>query len=144
MRRVAEFTSNHRTSRGENVNLVVGTGFIRIIADQNALEGFRKTLQPEDITEYSKDLTEITVHLPLAAHTTRGIVAKVTTELALNDINLAGIVECAPELTIVVADKDAPRALEALQQMLNKDIPTPGHSSPASSGVRISRTVIHA
>ncbi|HKI76723.1 MAG TPA: hypothetical protein VKA28_05960 [Candidatus Bathyarchaeia archaeon] len=144
MRLVTEFASNHRTARGENVKLVLGLRFIRIIAGQNALESFRKSLHPGEITAYSEDLTEITVHLPPAAHTTKGIVAKVTTELFLNDINLAGIVECAPELTLVVADKDASLALEALQRMLKEDAANPKHGSTPSAPIRDSRTVVHA
>jgi hypothetical protein len=76
---------------------------------------------------------------------TKGIVAKVTTELVLNDINLAGIVECAPELTLVVADRDAPRALEALQKMLNEDAPKAKATSLPFSSINTSnRAVIHA
>ncbi len=121
MYQVAEFAANVKTAKGESVKLIVGLRHIRIIADQNALDTFSKTIRPREIIGYSKDLTEITVHLPQGSHTTKGVVAKVTTELALNDINLEGIVECAPELTLVVAETDAPRALEALQRMLKEE-----------------------
>jgi len=144
MNRVAEFASNHKTARGENVKLVLGLRFIRVITDQNSLEGLRKTLQPGEIIGYSRDLTEITIHLPPAAHMTKGIVAKVTTELFLNGINLAGIVECAPELTLIVAEIDAPRALEALQRMLKEDAASLNHAPPLSRSSRVSRKVIPA
>ena len=121
MYQVAEFASNLKTVRGENVKLIVGAGLIRIIADQIALDTFSKTLRPREITAYSRDLTEIMVHLPPTAHTTKGVVAKVTMELALNDINLAGIVDTCTELSLVVAETDAPRALDALQRMLKED-----------------------
>jgi hypothetical protein len=127
MYQVAEFVSNRETTGGEKVKLVVGSGFVKVIADQKALEDFSKTLRPGETIAYSRDLTEITLHLPPATHTTKGIVAKVVMELGLNDINLLGIVDCAPELTLVVAEKDAPRTLEALQTMLSEDAM---HSNP--------------
>src|SRR5438309_3804735 len=55
MNRIGEFASNLKTVRGENVKLVVGVRFIRVIADQNALENFRKTVQPTHVIRYSKD-----------------------------------------------------------------------------------------
>src|SRR5260370_11386091 len=120
MYQIAEFVSNHRTTRGERVKLVVELGFIRVVADQSALEDLSKTLRPGEITGHSRDLTEITLHLPHAPNETKAIVAKVTTQLAMNDINLAGIVECVSGLTLVVADTDAPRTLEALQTMVRE------------------------
>jgi hypothetical protein len=120
MYQISEFVSNHKTTRGERVKLVVEVGFIRIIADQRSLEDLSRTLRPGEIIGYSKDLTEITLHLPDATSATKKILAKVTMELALNDIDLAGIVECAPGLTLVVAETDAPRTLEALQTMLRE------------------------
>lgn len=121
MYQVAEFASNLKTVRGENVKLTVGMGLIRVIADQTALDTFSKTLRPREITDYSRSLTEITVHLPPAAHKTKGVVARVTMELALNDINLVGIVDTRAELSLLVAETDAPRALESLQRMLEED-----------------------
>jgi hypothetical protein len=129
MYQVAEFASNLKTARGENVKLTVGEGVIRIMADQSALDAFSKTLRPRAITHYSRGLTEITVHLPPAAHTTKGVVAKATMELALNDINLAGIVDTRAELSLVVAEADAPRALEALQRILEEDTSRPKQSA---------------
>jgi hypothetical protein len=118
MYQIAEFAANIKTTRGEHVKLVVGPQFIRVIADQNSLEVVSKTLPPRDISRYSRNLAEITLHLQPSSNTAKATFARVATELALNDINLAGIVECAPELTLVVEEKDAPRALRALQRML--------------------------
>ncbi len=144
MSRIADFASNLKTARGENVKLVAGIRFIRVISDQNALENFRRTLPPSHVIRYSKDLAEISVHLPPSAHETKGIVAKITMELALNDINLAGIMEGAPELILLVAEPDAPRALEALQRMLKEEATNPKGESSRSRPSRASKTVIHA
>src|SRR5207245_10386781 len=51
------------------------------------------------------------------ARGTKGIIAKISTELALNDVNLVGIICNSPEDILLVTEADAPRALEALQRM---------------------------
>lgn len=135
MYQIAEFASNLKTSRGENLKLVVGLGFIRIIADQNALENLRRTLRPREQISYSTNLTEISVRIPPTAHATRGIVAKIAMELALNDIELMGIVECAPELALVVAEADAPRTLEAIQ-MLREEVTNSKQTTAVPETVR--------
>ncbi len=55
MNRIGEFASNLKTVRGENVKLVAGVRFLRVIADQNAPENFRKTVQHTHVIRYSKD-----------------------------------------------------------------------------------------
>jgi hypothetical protein len=121
MYQISEFASNLKTARGENLKLIVGVGFIRVIADQNSLEGLRRTLRPREEISYSTDLTEISVHLPRAAGTTKGIVARIAMELALNDINLFGIIDGTSVLALLVAGKNAPQALEALQRMMKEE-----------------------
>jgi hypothetical protein len=120
MKRIAEFAGTIRTTRGENLRVMVGLQSIRVIADQKALETFRQTLRPKEIVSYSTDLTEISLLMPPEAIRTKGIIAKITAELALNDVNLVGIMCCAPEDILLVAEKDSPRALETLQRMLKE------------------------
>lgn len=121
MKKIAEFTSTIRTTRGETLRILVGLQSIRVIADQSALEAFRRTLPSKDIISYSMDLTEISLLFPPEAVQTKGIIAKIATELALNNVNLAGIMCCAPEDIVLIAESDAPRALEALQRMLKEE-----------------------
>src|SRR5712691_11769205 len=132
MFQLAEFASNLKTARGKGLKLIVGTRSIRIIADQNALENLRKTLRPREEIDYSTHLTEITIHLPPTAQVTKGVVAKVTTVLALNDVNIAGLTESSPEVAILVPEYDAPRALDAIQRMLKEESVGPTESSAAS------------
>ena len=64
MRRVAEFASTIRTTRGESLRVTVGFRSIRVIADQKALESSRQTLRPKEIISYSNDLAEISLLFP--------------------------------------------------------------------------------
>src|SRR2546428_14179002 len=54
------------------------------------------------------------------ARGTKGIIAKISTELALNDVNLVGIICNSPEDILLVTETDGPRDLEALQRMLGE------------------------
>ena len=132
MYQCAEFASNLKTARGKSLKLTVGARSIRIIADQNALENLRKTLRPREEIEYSPHLAEITIHLPSTAQMTKGIVAKIAAELALNDVSLEGLTDSSPEVILLVPESDAPRALEALQHMLKEETvgPTPSSATP--------------
>src|SRR5260370_28782516 len=115
MYQIAEFASNLKTLRGGKLKLVVGMGLIRVITDQSALDALRKTLRPRDEIAYTTNLTEISVHLAPASPTTVGLVAKITMEFALNDINLEGMMGGASEVNLLVAEPDAPHPLQPLQ-----------------------------
>ncbi len=121
MRRIADFASTIRTTRGENLRVTVGFRSIRVIADEKALESFRQTLRPKDIISYSNGLAEISLLFPPESRGTKGIIAKISSELALNDVNLVGIICNSPEDILLVTEADAPRALEALQRMLGEE-----------------------
>ncbi len=120
MKRIAEFASRIRTTRGESLRVIVGLRSIRVIADMKTLENFRQTLLPKDIISYSTDLAEISLIFPQEATKIPGIIAKITAQLALNDVNLAGIQCCSPEDILMVAESDASRALEALRQLFTE------------------------
>lgn len=51
------------------------------------------------------------------AERTPGIVSTVTTELAMNDINMMEFMSCVPELIIVVDEKDALRSYDAIENL---------------------------
>lgn len=121
MERIAEFAATVRTTRGENLRVIVGLQSIRVIADQKTLESFRQTLQPKEVISYSTDLVELSLLFGPGYENNKGLVAKVTAQLALHDVNLAGMLVCPPEDIVMVAEKDASRALEALNQLLQEE-----------------------
>ena len=125
MTKIAEFAGSIRTTKGESLRIVVGLQSIRVIADQKALESFRKTFRPNEVIDYSEDLAEISVLLPPEAMSAKGIIAKIATELALNGVNLLGIWCCTPEDIMLVTEDDAARALETLQRLLREEGSTP-------------------
>ncbi len=137
MRRIAEFASTIKTIKGESLTVVVGLQSIRVIAEQNVLESFRQTLRPQEIIRYSTHLAEISLLFPREAEGIKGIIAKISTELSLNDVNLAGILCCSPEDILLVAEEDAPRTLETLQRMLREEASGPRLTIITSKNVAV-------
>jgi hypothetical protein len=151
---------NRRTTRGENVKLILGDGVVKVIADQKALEKFLTEIQPGEVVKYSTDLAEITLRVPPGATDTRGLTAKITAELVLNDIDLWGITcfywhhakgetphdsppangEGVRELMLLVAEADGPRTIDALQRMLKENgVNSPGNISWLNRSLRHGR-----
>jgi hypothetical protein len=133
MTQIAEFAGSTKSTSGENLRVVVGQRSIRVIAEQKALEKFRKTFQEKEIVRYSDNLVEISLLLTTEAEQTKGIYARITTELALNDVNLVGIMCCSPESILLVEEKDAPKAIETIQDMISERSPNRQHgANPAT------------
>jgi len=124
MRSIAEFAASIKTTRGESIRVSVGLTSIRVIAEQKTLEIFRETLRSREIVSYATDLAEIS--LLFAPETevnkaAKGIAAKITAQLLSHDINVEGLFFSCPEDVVMIAEGDAPRALEALQQLLREE-----------------------
>lgn len=129
MKRVAEFTSTIRSTRGENFRVIVGSDSVRIIAGQEALDNFRQSFRPREIISYSPELAEICLLLPFGTDRLGEIATAITAQLTLNRISLVGILVCPPEDIIIVPEIDASRTFEALQQLLREE--TQNHSRKA-------------
>jgi hypothetical protein len=148
--RLAKYNGN---TRSENIKLLVGSGLVRVISGQKALDNLISELLPGEVVRYSTDLAEISLRIPPRSGT-RGLTAKITMELLLNDIDLWGIAsfywhhvkgDASPhahpvtgeglrELVLLVAEADGPRAIEALQRMLKENGGNSRQSGPWFSG----------
>lgn len=118
MKRIVEFAGSLRTLRGENLRILVGLKSMRVIAEQKAIAQLRETLGDHKIIKYNTNLVEISVLLSPEAEKTNGIIARITTEIALHDVCIWGSVCVLPEFIVLVEEKDASRAHEALQNLI--------------------------
>lgn len=121
MKRVAEFTSTIRSTKGENFRVIVGSDSVRVIAGQEAIDKFRQTFRSKEIIKYTPELAEICLLLPSGTGRLGEIATAITAQLTLNGIGLAGILVCPPEDIIIVPETDAPRTFEALQQLQREE-----------------------
>ena len=117
---------------------MVGQRSISVIAEHKALERLRENFQERQIGRYSDNLVEISLLLTPKAEQTRGIYARIASQLALNDVNLVGIKCCSPESILLVDEKDAPKAFETLQRMTSEGSPHPSEQCvPRRQGDRV-------
>jgi hypothetical protein len=133
MKRVLEFADSLKTSRGENLRILVGLKSIRVIAEQKAIIQLKEALRDSAIVKFSINLVEISVLLSHEAEEAKGVIAKITTEIALHDVSIRGVVCVAPEFIILIDEKDSIRAYHALQRMLSEGFALPS-LSPTDSG----------
>jgi aspartokinase len=111
------FASQIDYSRGETLRIVAGVETIRVVIDEKNLDKLRRIIPKENIKKVVHGLAEIIVSMSEVAEKTPGVVSTVTTELAMNGINMIEFMSCVPELVIVVDEADALRSYESLQEL---------------------------
>jgi hypothetical protein len=120
---LAKFASTIDYSLGETFRLVAGVESIRTVIDEKNLDRLKSMIPKKNIPKVSTGLAEIIVSMSEVADVTPGVVSEVTTELAMNGINMIEFMSCVPELIIVVDEKDALRSYDAIEKLTR---PLPG------------------
>jgi hypothetical protein len=117
---IAKFASTIDYGLGETFRLVSGVESIRVVIDEKNLDRMKSIIPKKNIPKISTGLAEIIVSMAESADTTPGVVSGVTTELAMNDINMIEFMSCVPELIIVVDEKDALRSYDAIEKLTRR------------------------
>jgi hypothetical protein len=96
--------------------LIKGIHNLKIITDKENIQKI-KTIFPESGTfEIKENLSEIRLKTSTKADDTKGVLAMISNELMLRDININEMIICIPEMMIYVDQKDL---LTAYQSMLS-------------------------
>lgn len=114
---LAKFASTIDYGLGETFRLVSGVEAIRAVIDEKNLDRLKSIIPRKNLPKISTGLSEIIVSMSDVADTTPGVVSEVTTELAMNGINMIEFMSCVPELIIVVDEKDALRSYDAIEKL---------------------------
>ncbi|MDA4112789.1 MAG: hypothetical protein OK474_01960 [Thaumarchaeota archaeon] len=114
---LGEFASTIDYSLGETFRLVSGVESIRVVIDEKNLDKMKRIIPKKNIPKIVTGLSEIIVSMSEVADTTPGVVSTVTTELAMNGINMIEFMSCVPELIIVVDERDALRSYDAIEKL---------------------------
>ena len=121
MKQIAELESSIGIAKSEKPRIIEGSRSIRILGDQKTVDWFRQNLPREDVIQYLDNLVEISISLTSAAVSAKGVYARITAELALNDVNLVGIACYVLEVSLLVEEKNATKAIETLHNMISDD-----------------------
>lgn len=114
---LGRFASTIDYSLGETFRLVSGVESIRVVIDEKNLDKMKTIIPKKNIPRILTGLAEIIVSLQEGADMTPGVVSTVTTELAMNGINMVEFMSCVPELIIVVDERDALRSYAAIEKL---------------------------
>ncbi len=104
-------------SKGEILRIIVGVQSLKIIGDERNSNEIKNKFSNKNIINLRENLSEITLTFPEKAEEKTGIISTVTTELSLNNINLIEIMSSAPELILVINEKDSLETYRTLQNI---------------------------
>ncbi len=119
---LGRFSSQIDYSRSETFRIVAGLETTRVIIDEKNLAKLLDAIPKGKIKKVLRNLAEILILLPettegIESERIPGVVAVVSSELTLNKISMTECMSCAPDIIVVVEQKDAIRAYELIDKL---------------------------
>ncbi len=103
----------------ENCRVLKSKETVTLVVNQKDLEKKLALFKDSDIIEIQKDLSEIRLKFPKDISKIKGIVSRITSELATRDINIEEIFYNIPDLLIYVKETNLIQAHHALREIKN-------------------------
>ena len=103
--------------KGEVIRIIQAEEGIRIIIDEKNLDKFFDYFSKSDCISVEKNLIEINLHFTLGASKTKGVLSLISSSLNAEDINIAEIISCAPELLLFIRKEDLLKALNVINNL---------------------------
>ncbi len=105
--------------KGEILRIIQAEEGIRLIIDEKNLERVTSLFAKQEITSIKKDLAEVILQFFPGAIKTKGIISTVSSSLNAANINIQEIMSSAPELIIILDNKDIICTLTILNNLKN-------------------------
>lgn len=102
--------------RRETLRLVKAKKNLKLIVDMKKMEEIKDLFSNEDMG-IKENLSEIRIKTSLKADQTKGVVARVSNEMMLRNINISEIIFCTPEIIIYINQEDFLGAYESLMNL---------------------------
>jgi len=115
--RPSDFFKKFCTVKKPSLRITTGSREVKLIVEKPKLNDMKKAFDKEDINKIQEGLSEINVKLSTKSLATRGVLARIASEIALANINLQEMVICPPEFLIYVKEKDIVKAHEAILKL---------------------------
>ena len=97
-------------NRGDALRIIQADEAIKILVNEKNLEKVKDLLPKKKIIKIDRNLAELNIHLHPEAVRTPGIIAVISNELALNNINVMEFMSCVHEMLWFVKEKDILKA----------------------------------
>jgi len=111
---LANFLKNVENIKRHKFRYVLGDTSLKIITDSNDLPTVEKVWDKKKIIHIEKNLGEVKINISPKLYGTRGLAAKIISEISQQDINITEIVTCLPDFFIYVKEKDLPKTHETV------------------------------
>jgi predicted regulator of amino acid metabolism with ACT domain len=110
-----------RLSKMKGIRVATGTENTRIITDQHQLREVTRAVPPKLRTEINGDLSELSITIDEKAGRTKGVLARITNEISLANINIEEMMIPHPEFLIYVKQQNILKAYESVLKLRNKE-----------------------
>lgn len=101
----------------DTYRIITGTEFIKVIVAENNLDETTGLFERKNIVDINMNLAEISIVVDIHFRKTKGVLAKVANEIALNNINIEEVIICPPELILYVNQDDAVKTHEIILKL---------------------------
>lgn len=115
--RPADFFKKFSAAKKSSIRITTGSREVKLIVEHPKLSEIKKNFNKDEIKKIQNNLSEINVMLSTKSLETRGVLARIASEIALANINLQEMVVCPPEFLIYVKEKDIVKAHEAILKL---------------------------
>ncbi|MBD3314027.1 ACT domain-containing protein [Candidatus Woesearchaeota archaeon] len=105
--------------KGDSLNIIQGNYEVSIIANEKFADRIEKTLEGEKIVRKDKGLVIVGLNFPKEYVDQPGVIATITRKLAWNGVNILEVISTFKELNFVVSKKDATKAYDALNELID-------------------------
>ena len=105
--------------KGETLNVIHGNQEITVVISQKHLDSLLELLKGEKVMNVERDLVSVSLNLSKDFLYTPGILSLATRKLAWENINIFENISTMSELIFIISQKDAVRAYNAFQEMVN-------------------------
>ncbi len=106
-------------SRKETFRLIMGRDSIKVMVDKENLKKVKSVFPEKSIVGVEDNLSELSLFIGLKAKQTKGVMAKIASEIAVHDVNIVEIINCIPEILIYVKKEDLLKAHESLIKLIS-------------------------
>jgi len=108
---------------GATLRIIVAVKSIKLILDEDNVEKVESLFQKSMIIKIRRNLSEVVISFPekieeLKIEEAVGVASKITSELALNGINIIELMTAAPDFILIVNERDAVKSYEILQKLV--------------------------
>ena len=109
-------------NRGDVLRIIQADEAIKILVNEKNLDKVKNLLPKNKIIKIDQNLAELNIHLHPDAIKTPGLIALISTELAMNDINVMEFMSCVPEMLWFVKEKDVLKSYNVLYQLCRPEV----------------------